>query len=293
MKFTRPAKRIRASSTATVPADVHVPASKVPKLVGDLAPSTIANLLIVAAKAYPEVATLIQNETDRLAAIQRAKVIDFDHLSKSAWKTLNVDYARLKGSHAYDTSGEASQNIEACFESIERRCPEYANFETRKSALETLRKIAKSICLSSGIVPHEVKKDYQYGGSLVPVVLKIAKSLTGEEIEKLRPWCSDKLVELQGIATSNGIFEDLASVIELFTEDIRSGDEYSNCAKDDLLEVDDDIHDEKENEGPSMRKRSGTTLLKLEMRLEDVDMISLPKIIPPSAIPSSLRTLCN
>lgn len=88
---SRPAKRNRSE----IDTDAVDP-SKLPALIDSMDPRTIANLLITAAKAYPDIASLVQQEVDRIAAAERAKVLDFDYLSKSAWKTLNVTYDRMK-----------------------------------------------------------------------------------------------------------------------------------------------------------------------------------------------------
>lgn len=235
----RPAKRARSDS------DTH--AVDPSKLVDSIDASTVANLLIAAAKAHPDVASRIQEEVDRIAAAERAKVLDFDYLSKSAWKTLNVTYDRLQGSHAYEMAGEAIKSIEGCFETIRTRCPKAASFKTKESALETLRKIGKSICLSNGVVGHEARIHYQSGRGLVPVMLDIAASLTDEEMEKLRPWCDDKLVELQGIADSCCIFEDLVQVIDLWDGDEEDEDD-SESSIDGNEESEGEAGDEEEVE---------------------------------------------
>ncbi len=217
---SRPAKRARSDRDTDA-----VDPSKLPELIDSIDSRTIANLLITAAKAYPDIASLVQREVDRIAAAERVKVLDFDYLSKSAWKTLNVTYDRMKDSHAFDMSGEAADSIEGCFETIRTRCSKTSSFKTKESALETLRKIGKSICLSNGVIGHEVRKYYQSGGELVPVMFDIAESLEDEEFERLRPWCDDKLVELQGIADGYCIFEDLHQVIELWNGDEEGEDE--------------------------------------------------------------------
>lgn len=239
---TRPAKRKRSNADTDA-----VDPSKLPELVNSLDPRTTAVLLITAAKAYPDIASLIQQEVDRIAAIERAKVVDFDYLSKSAWKTLNVTYDRMKDSHAFEMAGEAAREIEECFESIQRRCSKNASFKTKENALETLRKIGKSICLSVGVVPREIRKDYGSGGELVSVMLDIAKSLTEEEAERLRPWVDDKLVELQGIADGHCIFEDLGEVIELWVSD-EEGENEDEGGSDGNEEDEDESEDDEEAE---------------------------------------------
>ena len=224
----RPAKRARL--------DTHtddVDSLKVQELVDSMDPKTIANLLITAATSYPDVASLVQREVDRITTAERARVINFDYLSKSAWKTLNVTYDRLKDSHAYEMTGEAAGSIEGCIEKIRKGCPKTASFKTKENALETLRKIGKSICLSNGVVGHEIRIFYQGKTSLVSTMLGIAKSLTYEELENLRPWCDEKLAELQKLAHGYCILEGLNEVIDLW------GDEYGDdeSSSDDNEEV--------------------------------------------------------
>lgn len=114
---SRSAKRARnASDNSTVGHDVRE--SDIPSLVESLDVNTMARLLIVAAKAYPTIASLVENETGRIAAVERARVVDFNYLSKDAWKTLNVTYDRLRDSHAYEMVGEVMNIIEQCFEII-------------------------------------------------------------------------------------------------------------------------------------------------------------------------------
>lgn len=242
---SRPAKRARSHTNTDA---VAVDLSKIPELVDSIDPKAIAKLLITAAKSHPEIASLVQLEVDRTAAAERATVMDFDYLSKSAWKTLNVTYDRLSGSQAFEFSGEAAQKIEECFETIRIRCPKTANFRTKKSALETLRKIGKSICLSIGVVGREIRKDYEHGGELIPVMLDIAQNLTDQEREELEPWCNEKLVELQEIADGHCIFEDLGEVIDLWSYDDEGEGESSGDGTEDLEDdsaTEQEIEDEK------------------------------------------------
>ena len=89
----------------------------------------------------------------------------------------------------------------------------------KEDALETLRKIGKSICCSNGFVGREIRKGYQYDEALESTMLEIGESLTYEESERLRPWRDDKLVELQRNADGCCIFEGLGKVIQLWGGD--------------------------------------------------------------------------
>ena len=239
---SRPAKRNRSEIDTNA-----VDPSKLPKLVNSMDLRTTANLLITAAKAYPDIASLVQQEVDRIAAAERAKVLDFDYLSRSAWKTLNVTYDRMKDSHAFEMAGEATQSVEGCFETIQKRCPQTASFKTKENALETVGKIGKSICLSHSVIGHEVRKYYQVGGKLVPVILQIAESLTEEEAERLKPWCDDKLVELKRIADGYCVFEGLDEVIGLWGWD-EEGENEDEGSGDGNGEDEDEGEDEEEAE---------------------------------------------
>ena len=235
----RPAKRARSDSHTDA-----VDPSKVPELVSSIDPKTISQLLIAAAKIYPDVAFLVQQEADRIAAAERAKVLDFDYLSKSVWKTLNVTYERLSGSHAFEMSGQAENDIEDCIENIRRSCPKTASFKTKENALETLRKIGKSICLSNGVVGREIRKSCGCQTTLISTMLGIAESLADEEMERLRPWLDDKLVELQGIADDYCIFEDLGEVIDLWGEDRETEHEGSSDTNEEAESPSGDASDE-------------------------------------------------
>lgn len=104
--------------------------SKIPGLINSIDPNTIARLLITAAKTHPDIASLVQREVDSIAAAERAKVVDFDHLYQSVWETLNVTYDPLRDSHAYEMAGEATSKIEACIREIRTGCPNTASFKT-------------------------------------------------------------------------------------------------------------------------------------------------------------------
>ena len=187
---------------------------------------TVNKMLLDAACQYPDILGKIENEASVRAAAERNKVLDFDYLSKSAWKTLNVTYDRLRDSQAFEMSGEAAASIQSDLKIIKRQCPETASFETKRSALETLRKIWKSICLSVGVIPREIRKDYFIKRHLSTTMLRIAESLSDAEKETLRPWCNGKLVELPDLGDDCEMSEALQKVVNLFTyEDDEDDDE--------------------------------------------------------------------
>jgi hypothetical protein len=65
--------------------------------------------------------------------------------------------------------------------SIRRQAHADTSFGTRKSALETLRKIGKSIVLAPSTLGHEVLKQMQEDATLPEAMLAILASMTVEE----------------------------------------------------------------------------------------------------------------
>lgn len=117
-----------------------------------------------------------------------------------------------------------------------------------------MRKIGKSICLSNGVIGHEVRKDYQVGGKLVPVMLHIAESLIEEEAERLRPWCDDKLVELKRIADGYCVFKGLDEVIGLWGWD-EEGENEGNEEDEEESEDEEEAENETFVAGMRFQKR--------------------------------------
>lgn len=203
---TRPSKRPRAATneaqSASTPAKPSLDTEHIVDLVNSFKATTTKSLLITAAQSHPAVAQLIQHESDRLVRLESQKVIDFDHFSKSAWKALNVTYDRMRDSDAFMMSGEASGSVEGYISRIADQCPPFASFRTKQNALETLRKIAKSICLSVGVIPREVRNGGTTTTLLVEAMKAIIAGLSVGEKEKLQPWAEDKLAELEDIGES-------------------------------------------------------------------------------------------
>lgn len=243
-RSARSVKRQRASTNSgPSPPTAVFDYDRTNKRIESLDNVTIRLLLITAAKSDSSVDRLIENECEKQAAQERAIVRDFDYLSENVWETLNNTYADMRDSHAFEMVGEASESIEECFDIIRRDCPLTASFKTKDSALETCRKIGKAICLSNGAIGHEVRND-QWNDNVSKTMMPIVESLTESELESLRPWCNEKLVELSGIAESYAIFEDLQNVVDLFRVDDSNDSEDEDDQNDegeDLQNLENDL----------------------------------------------------
>lgn len=108
--------------------------------------------------------------------------IDFDHYSKKAWHVLNTSsYTRGSGSEQYDASFDAFSDIVSYIDAIGAEAVDESSFWTKVNALETLRKIAKTILLVNDTLGHEVRKQFQHDGCLPYLMLEIVQSMTTQE----------------------------------------------------------------------------------------------------------------
>ena len=195
-------------------------------LVHALDSESVTNMLISIAAQEPKWMYALEDQVERRAKAEGEIIVDFDYLSKSAWKTLNVTYSKMRDSEAWSHSGDATSDIEKYFEIIKHECSKNASFGTKESLLETLRKIGKSICLSQGIIPRQIRKEGAVDHALVETMLDIVENLTNQDKKRLLPWCEDKLEELYKLGKEYGILENIYDVIDLL--ELDNEDEYED-----------------------------------------------------------------
>ena len=228
----RPAKRARATTNGDIvpplPPPTTVPSSshQIPNLVWSLDAEPVFRLLIQAAQKHPDVAALVVAETERLDQIEKARfelesrrVVDFDYHSKSVWREINMSY----GSRQYGQTGDAYRHICSAIQDIKDRCPTHASLRTKQNALETLRKIGKTICLSDGVIGREIQELFDHeGNELEETMTEIIEGLKMEDMNEVLDgpgdvrW-EDKLKELVDIALDHGLFPGLEEVLEHIT----------------------------------------------------------------------------
>lgn len=110
---------------------------------------------------------------------QMQPVINFDDYSKEAWHALNDrELLAMGGSRQYDESGEVWNQIYDCIKSIDERTRADSPLSTKLSALETLRKIAKTVILGEDTIGHEVRKELQDDSSIPDTMIRILTSMT-------------------------------------------------------------------------------------------------------------------
>ena len=138
---------------------------------------------------------------------EKARVIDFSDRSRSAWHVLNYKYTGT-GSEEYEHSRDATCDGMQIVGTILNGAQLDASFGTRKSALETLRKIGKSLMMAPSTLGSEVKKQLAYDPTLPDAMERILLEITVKQEQRLEVARStdekgsfiDKFVELQNEA---------------------------------------------------------------------------------------------
>jgi hypothetical protein len=88
---------------------------------------------------------------------ERVRVINFDHYSKSVWHSINTRYKSMCGSAQYDMAFDVVKDILSTIRTIVGCCSPYSSPQTRLNGLSVLRKVGKTIALSSNdVIGHEV-----------------------------------------------------------------------------------------------------------------------------------------
>ncbi|KAL9633622.1 MAG: hypothetical protein Q9164_004586, partial [Protoblastenia rupestris] len=94
-----PPKRPRVDSPDSISTPSTITSlddNQIAALVRSLKPKTTIDLFITAAQTHPVVAQIVQDKANRLADLEKQTVINFDYLSKSAWKTLTICTGTLR-----------------------------------------------------------------------------------------------------------------------------------------------------------------------------------------------------
>jgi len=205
--------------------------------------ATIRRILLQSAAAIPTVAALIAKEVNDQAIREARRVINFDPYSKSVWHSLNRQYSSMRGSKQYDIAFDVADGIQNTIKKISDEASKpHASYGTKKSGMETLRKIGKTICLSStDVVGHEVQKQFGFDDSLECAMMDILTSMTGLERETLasendgRSSFLQKMEELRDLAAEYCLFEKMEDAIIILANE-GSGEEEED--EDDEAEED-------------------------------------------------------
>jgi hypothetical protein len=105
----------------------------------------------------------------------------------------------MKGSRQFEALGEIIGFLDSSRRAIMKAAMPDTRFETRRNALEVLRKISKSVMLcDEQQIRHEIMKDGITLGEFAGSMVELASGMTVEEREKYKiEGLYEKLVDLQ------------------------------------------------------------------------------------------------
>lgn len=204
-------------------------------MITGLQPLEISTILYNICSEDPSRADLVRSaHAARLAEERKRPPTNFDSISKDCWHTLNTKYKRLSCSKQCDVMGDIDDVLNSSITAILEKSGPETRWETRRNALEVLRKISKSIMLcDEQQIRHELMKDNVMLTSFAEAMLDLAQAMTAEERERYKDeGLYEKLVELQTECEWEYDMPGLREIYELFDGDL----------------ADDDGDDEEENE---------------------------------------------
>lgn len=193
--------------------------------------SELRQLLRLAVHKDPSFASEITTAHMHKTSHVKSKATNFVHYSNSVWHTLNakqhLDPSKAR-QHAETAVHSVASDITAVASQIQRE----SSLIAKKSALETLRKIGRSICLATGIVGDRVKEVLGTDRMFVDAVVKVAASFTEDDRRTL--WAGGsgteivkRLDQLDELRSCYRVFDGFDVVLKLLKrEDELNGSVY-------------------------------------------------------------------
>jgi len=154
----------------------------------------------------------------RLAAERAKPAINFDSYSRECFHALNTKYKRMGGSKQFDMVPDVCEVLESAREAILEKASKDTKWETRRNAMEVLRRISKSVMLcDEGVIRHEIMKDGIELGYFAEAMVGIARDMTVAERERYKDeGFYEKLVDLQTECDWELEMEGLRELYETF-----------------------------------------------------------------------------
>lgn len=208
-----------------------------------------SKLLLQACKANPSVYALALKALEDQNIEQGKEYIDFSEHSSRNWKLLNNEKggggwkgARKKKRKATDSTDDddgltnsarmdlasiIEDSLRSSFLAITSKITPFTAFETKESAISTLRKLGKSLALSDSQVA-TVVRSYDLPFELVLAMQEVTGKMSEEERrEMVDGELEGKLRELVGMWIENELegVEELKGVLEAFEKDGKDEEE--------------------------------------------------------------------
>ncbi|CZT05797.1 hypothetical protein WAI453_004434 [Rhynchosporium graminicola] len=162
--------------------------------------TTTQSLLYQMCSAHPSLSSFITSAHNARAAAEAARPpVNFDSYSRDCWFTMNKKYKRLSCGQQFEMMGDICQVLDESRDAIVEAAGAGVRWETRRNALEVLRKISKSIMLcDEPQIRHELMKDGYMLGQFADSMQELARGMTKEERGRYKEeGLYKKLVELR------------------------------------------------------------------------------------------------
>jgi hypothetical protein len=179
-------------------------------VVARLTQERVQALLVKAANRHPELHRQVMSEYHAVVEKERARDWDFDEYSISTWRLLNKTYNNMRDSAIYTIAGEVLTEVcETIEDSIAGLVHPYSSFATKQSAIVTLRKIGKTICLAEDYLGYEIRRRCQHDETLVKSMAAVLDAMTPQERVLLGPELVGNVEELVRLGAEYGIFDGM------------------------------------------------------------------------------------
>lgn len=193
------------------------------RMIDELDSETIREILLNAYIAFPEVETMVNERHADFMKEQREQKsrqppVNFDACSKTCWHALNTMFKGLRPSYLYDQMGEVFAVLSENREEIVKIADKTTRWETRRNALETLRKICKSIMLcNESLIRYEIMKDGDTLAEFGRDMIILTKGMTEGERKRYEDEALlEKLIELKDFCDTDWPeLEELLNIFEL------------------------------------------------------------------------------
>lgn len=106
--------------------------------------------------------------------------LNFDPYSKAAWQRINRCYD-VKLTKQDELAVSAFCDVMDMVDLIGRKTPKNSPYQTKKSALETIRKTCKSLLLTGECVGKQIRLDFAHDATVPEVMMEILQDMTPEE----------------------------------------------------------------------------------------------------------------
>lgn len=161
-----------------------------------LLPATsITEILLSIVVQIPRVERYIKKQVERQQAAQKAKILSVEYASKAVWWSFR-DHAKGSSSEQWDAAFDVVGEIDEILEGIVAKVTPVgaSNAESRRNAMEAMRRIAKTIILMGGDMGYFVQKQYHSEGSSIVDAFQQAVGYMdeGEREVLMRDWVNDK-----------------------------------------------------------------------------------------------------